>query len=70
MGWRSVANLSFLFRVAVCRTRSGVWGHAFPVLRAARALLSRVALCAGPLLHRLRRCPAMFVGFIANYARA
>ena len=67
MWWRSVVNLSFLFRLAVCRTRSSAWDTlsrscvrhvlCWPAFPSAPALRSTVSAADRS---------AMFVGFIAT----
>ena len=53
--WKSAVNLSFLPLPCDLSYAFQRLGHAFPVLRPARALLARVPLGPGPSLHRLRR---------------
>ena len=67
MWWRSAVNLSFLFRLAVCRTRSSAWDtlsrscarrvRRWPAFPSAPALRSTVSAAD---------CSAMFVGIIAT----
>jgi len=67
MWWRSAVNLSFLFRLAVCRTRSSAWDTLSR--SCARRVLRWPAFPSAPALRSTVSAAdrsAMFVGFIAT----
>ena len=67
MWWRSAVNLSFLFRLALCRTRSSAWDTLSR--SCARRVLRWPAFPSAPALRSTVSAAdrsAMFVGFIAT----